>query len=61
VLIAKIRLSLEATGLSSVVYLIGFRLDKGRAWRRGLRLQVVPTTFQPKFAERRQFNLILLL
>ncbi len=42
-LIAKIRLSLEANGLSSVVYLSGFRLDKGRAWRRGLRLQVVPT------------------
>jgi len=43
VLIAKIRLSLEANGLSSVFYLSGFRLDKGRAWRRGLRLQVVPT------------------
>ncbi len=42
-LIAKIRLSLEANGLSSVFYLSGFRLDKGRAWRRGLRLQVVPT------------------
>jgi len=43
VLLAKSRLSLEANGLSSVVYLSGFRLDKGRAWRRGLRLQVVPT------------------
>ncbi len=42
-LLAKSRLSLEANGLSSVVYLSGFRLDKGRAWRRGLRLQVVPT------------------
>ena len=40
---AKIRLSLEANGLSSVVYLSRFHLDKGRTWRRGLRLQVAPT------------------
>jgi len=43
VLSAKIRLSLEANGLSSVVYLSRFHLDKGRTWRRGLRLQVAPT------------------
>ncbi len=40
-----IRHSLEANGLSSDIYLSGFCLDNGRAWRRGLRLQVVPTTF----------------
>ena len=55
-----IRHSLEANGLSSDIYLSGFCLDNGRAWRRGLRLQVVPTTFQPKFAGRQHFRLFFI-